>query len=64
MQVCSLREHSLVKPDYFSFLLDCSSESFSHNVSEAIISVFIDSSRHLGDFNHLAFYYVDLINHP
>ena len=52
--VCSLCEHSLVKPDYFSLLLDCSAKPLFHDVSEAFISTIVDSPRHLGDFYRLA----------
>ena len=53
LKVCSLREHSLVKPDYFPLLLDCSAESLSHDVSQTIISTIVHSPRHFGDSDRL-----------
>ena len=52
-EICILCEHSLVKPNYFSLLLDCSSELLFHDVSEAIITILIDSLWHFSDINRL-----------
>ena len=50
-EVCSLCKHSFIKPDDFSLRFHCNAEPLFHDVSKAIISIFIDSLRHFGDFN-------------